>query len=173
MDIRAIPTMSEGDCYIFETVEFPQANDLDKVYRVTECVAVEGVTPDEVAEFLGIVPREGQYYGSAACALRLTRRRESVEGVFYELTEFGSDWAAAEPEERRRLMLERTLDAPHVKFVAHALGEDLPLTRPLPVSMLDPERIESVLGSLPDLGPVTRHRRASTIASWMRTVERL
>jgi hypothetical protein len=112
MDIDTIPTMSEGDCVIFETVEFPQANDLDKVYRVTECVAAEGVTPDDIAEFFGIVPREGQYYGSAACALRLTRNRESVEGVFYELSEFGFDWAAAEPETRRRLMLERTLGRP-------------------------------------------------------------
>ena len=173
MDIRTIPTMSEGDWIIFDTVEFPQANDLNKVYRVAECVAAGGVTPEEVATFLGLVPREGQYYGSAACALRLVRKQESAEGTFYGLTGYGVDWAAAKPEKRRRLMLERTLDAPHVKFVAFSLGETPPLSRPVPSSMLDRKRIESVLGSLPDLGQGTKHRRASTIASWMRTLSKL
>lgn len=148
MDIRSIPTMSDGDCIIFETVEFPQANDLNKVYRVAECLAAGGVTPEEVAEFLGVLAREGQYYGSAACALRLVRKRESVAGIFYEPTVFGTDWPNANPTERIQLMLERTLDAPHVKFVAHALGETLPLTRPLPSSMLDADRVDSVMGSL-------------------------
>ena len=34
MDLSDIPTMTEGDCLIFNTVEFPQANDLNKVFRV-------------------------------------------------------------------------------------------------------------------------------------------
>ena len=119
------------------------------------------------------MPREGFYYGAAACALRLVRKRESAEGVFYETTVFGADWVAADGPEQKKLMLQRTLDAPHVKFVAFSLGEAVPLSRPLARSMLDSTRIESAIASLPDLGPRTRHRRASTIASWMRTVDRL
>lgn len=49
MGLSDIPTMTDGDCLIFDTVEFPQANDLNKVYRVAECVAAGGVTPEAVA----------------------------------------------------------------------------------------------------------------------------
>jgi hypothetical protein len=101
------------------------------------------------------------------------RKRESAEGVFYETTVFGDDWVVADGQGQKKLMLQRTLDAPHVKFVAFSLGEAVPLSLPLPSSMLDPARIESAIASLPDLGAGTRHRRASTIASWMRTLTRL
>ena len=173
MDYSKIPSMSFGDQLILASVEFPQANDLRKAFEVARLVSDDCVAPDEIAAALGMVVREGSYYGSAACALRLVKKRESAEGSRYELTEMGDHWLGLERENQTEAMIQRTLDCPHVKLVAHVLGIALPLKVPVDRLLLDKEKIKSVIVALPGITGNTVVRRASTIASWIRTVNEL
>ncbi len=173
MDYSKIPTMSVGDQFILGTIEFPQANDLKKVFEVARLVSNDHVAPDEIAAALGMVSREGSYYGSAACALRLIKKRESAEGSRYELTEIGRHWLELAPDAQAQLMIQRTLDCPHIKLVAHLLGLTLPLKKPIDRSMMDKDKVGAVVMGIPNITGNTVIRRASTIASWIRTVDAL
>ena len=171
--LSQIPTMTDGDQIIFNAIEFPQANDLRKVLALCDCFDGEPKTAEEIAGFLSMVPREGSYYGLAACSLRVARKRESAEGSYYELTSLGESWVAGDSDRKQSVMIERTLDSPHVKYVGYRLGESIPLSIPCPQSMLNLDTVAAALTSLPKLGAVTQSRRASTIVSWMRTLNSL
>jgi hypothetical protein len=168
-----IPTMTDGDYMILDTVEFPQANNLAKVFRVAQIAMAGATSPEEVAGELELVPREGAYYGSAAASLRLVRKKDTSVGIEYHVTEIGRFYATADEERRRQLMIQRTLDCPHVKLVAHQLGLQLPLQVPVPSDLLSRERILEAMAALPEINHVTQRRRASTIAAWMKSVNRL
>ncbi|MDP9237764.1 MAG: hypothetical protein M3P30_10315 [Chloroflexota bacterium] len=171
MDLGEIPTMSEGDTFIFRSVEFPQANDLRKVFSVTQLASVQDTaTADEIAAYLDMVPREGAYYGSAACSLRLLQKYESAAGTNYRLTEMGRHWFEAESWLKPKLMISRTMDSPHVKYVAHRLGHQLPLAIPIGGALLDQAAVARALIELVALNASTQARRASTIVAWMRTL---
>jgi hypothetical protein len=173
MDYAKIPTMTFGDQIVLRSVEFPQANDLDKVFAVLGLLSDGHDMADAIAAGLSLVEREGHYYAAAACALRLVKKGEGSTGVTYELTESGGHWLSLPEDERKKLQTRLTLDCPHVKLIAFELGLSLPLSTPVPPAMTDSSSVEPAVRALPGLANATVRRRASTIASWMRRVNQI
>ena len=166
--------LSSGDRLILQTVEVPQANDLSKVFAVAKLIADGANTPAEVAAGLDLVEREGAYYLSAARALRLVRKLPQGEAAEYALSHVGDAYVEARGDKARAAVMVRgTLDCPHVVFVAEALGLPTPLSTPTPRELHDVALIENELIQLGDLSGSTPRRRASTLVSWMKTVDRL
>lgn len=166
-------TMSFGDQLVLDNIEVPQANDLTKVFRVAELVAEGARTAEEISAGLDLVVREGAYYASAACAVRLVAKVEKSVGIEYELTGLGEAYVDTPPERRSRAMIRRIVDAPHVKHIAIQLSLALPLTAPVPREMLDEAAVAEALRSFPDLSLSTRERRAASLVAWMRKLNEL
>lgn len=70
-------------------------------------------------------------------------------------------------------MVRGTIDCPHVVFVAERLRLPTPLSTPTPRELHDVALVENELIRLGDLSGSTPRRRASTLLSWMKTVDRL
>ena len=170
---KAQSQLSDGDRLILATVEVPQANDPLKVFRVAELIAAGANTPKEVADGLGVVEREGAYYLSAARAVRLVRTVAQSTPTEYMLAYLGEEYLAATEPKRIPLIVRGTLVAPHVVFVAERLGLATPLSAPTPRELHDVTLVEPELVGLGPLGGATPRRRASTLVSWMRTIDRL
>lgn len=166
--------LSDGDRWILENVEVPQANDLFKVFAVAELVARGTQTPEEVARALALVDREGAYYLAAARALRLVRKLLSQEPSEYVLGSIGESYLGARGDKARAAVIVRgTLNAPHVVYVAEALGLATPLGTPTSRELHDAAVVEAELRSLAELNGGTPRRRASSLVAWMKTVDRL
>lgn len=165
--------LTDGDRYILETVEVPQANDLFKVFQVATLVADGARTAEEISAGLGIVEREGAYYASAACAVRVVRKRETAEGTQYELTGMGETYVEADDDRRPGVVVRRTLDCPHLKFVAHQLGLEMPIQCPIPAPLRDEVQVTEALRAFPGLNSSTRSRRAASLVAWMRRIDAL
>lgn len=166
--------LSGGDRLILQTVEVPQANDLFKVFKVAKLIADGANTPAEVAAGLDLVEREGAYYLSAACALRLVRKLPQGAAAEYVLSYVGDSYLEAKGDKARAAVVVRgTLDCPHVVFVAEGLGLPTPLSTPTPRELHDVALVEREFIGLGALSGTTPHRRAGTLVSWMKTVDRL
>lgn len=48
----------------------PQADDLEKVFRTVDLVAAGATTHIDIAEALGVVPRQGFFYAAASGAFK-------------------------------------------------------------------------------------------------------
>ena len=78
----------------------PQADSLMKVITSTDCVAAGATGGETVAEMLGLVGRQGEYYLSAAGYLGLIERLQGESGTTWRLTPAGEDFHKASPGER-------------------------------------------------------------------------
>jgi len=169
--IVAKSLLSDCDRLILATVEAPLASDLFKVFEVAGLIRAGANTPEEVADGPGLGEREGAYYLSAACAVRVIRKRSQED---YVVGYVGESYLAAKGEtSKAAAAVKATLAAPHVVYVAERLGLDTPLSTPTPRELHDVARVERELVSLGPLSGETPRRRASTIVSWMKTVDRL
>lgn len=165
--------LSDGDRLILATVEVPQANDLFKVFEVARLIAAGANTPKEVADGLAIVEREGAYYLSAARALRLVRMVPRATPTEYMLAYVGEEYVDARKPARSAVIVRGTLASPHIIFVAERLGLTTPLSTPTPRELHDITLVEPELVGLGPLSGATPRRRASTLISWMRTIDKL
>jgi hypothetical protein len=165
--------LSEGDLLILRTVEVPQANDLDKVFRVAILVSRGAATPEEVATGLDVVEREGAYYLAAARAMRVVRVDHRTTPTGYMLGYLGEDYLAASGKKRAAIIIQGTLAAPHVVYVAERLGLSTPLSTPTPRELHDVGLVERELATLGELSGTTPRRRAGTLVAWMKAVDKL
>lgn len=130
---------------LFDDVPVPQANSPEKVILVVDAVAAGCTTSDEIADKLGVVPRQGDYYASAAKSLGLVDGPDDGE---WSLTPDGLE-AATSDNARLVELLDRHLDAnPHLQAYIED-GEEA--------------TVGSLEGSYAD---TTARRRTSTLASW-------
>lgn len=165
--------LTDGDRLILQTVEVPQANDLIKVFRVAELVARGAAAAHDVAKELAIVEREGAYYLSAARAIRLLRADSASGPLRYVLGYLGEIYLAANKHSRPAVIVRGTLAAPHVVYVAERIRLQTPLCTPTPRELHDVDLVEQELITLGPLSGSTPRRRASSLVSWMKTVDRL
>lgn len=125
----------------------PQANSPERVILTVDAVADGCETSREIAEALGVDPRQGAYYASAAASLGLIER---AGYGWWALSPDGEKAAQSSTSDLVRLLDEHLASNPHVTTFI--------------------ERGEEVLakewGSRGDIGPETIARRVSTICSW-------
>lgn len=166
--------LSDGDGLILDTVEVPQANDIDKVFKVAGLVSRGATTPQEVAKGLGVVEREGAYYLAAARAVRIVRLDHSTNPAGYVLGYVGEEYLAADRRKRPAIVIRGTLMAPHVLYVAERLGLPTPLSTPTPRVLHDAGLVQRELATLgARLSGTTPARRAGAIVAWMKGVDKL
>lgn len=129
---------------------YPQANDLDKVALVADCVANGADTPDAIAQALGMVPREGQYYLSAAGWFGLIERDPDpgMGGATYRLAGPGEDFQRADTQTRALTLAAMVNECGDAEW---AVNDPEGLVRELEVSGLAAE---------------TAARRVATMRAW-------
>ncbi len=170
-----VMTLNDVELSILQRVPVPQADDLDKVFQVVEAVDAGLDTADEIAEILGMVGRQGNYYADAAVALRLVgiQKDMTAEGRdrFY-VTDVGRQYLDAPTADRAGKRRSAVLNSPVLKYLSSRLG----LTEngshapyPPPEVLKDEVRIAAVLRELGLTGN-TPARRAKTITAWLDAV---
>lgn len=141
----------EADWEPDDAYPYPQANDLDKVSAVVDCVAAGADTSDGVASALDVDDRQGGYYLSAAGWLGLVEKHagEYSDSDAYRLTDLGADFAEQGPQGRSATLTDMVdrLDDPERAVV-------------------DFDGLSSQLQRSENLDVSTAKRRASTMRSW-------
>lgn len=143
----------------------PQADDIDKVFDIAVHVNDGVTTADGLADAMGMVVRQGEYYAAAAEMLGLVVRDDKNE---YSLTSMGKAYiATTEPVARRDLRRRIVMRSPIIRHLANGLGIKRPVfgfhAHLFEDTKATADQIEE-FGYATD----TALRRAFTIRSWMR-----
>jgi hypothetical protein len=125
----------------------PQANSPEKIVLTVDAIADGCSTSREIAEALGVDPRQGAYYATAARHLGLVDRAGPGH---WTLTTEGVAAAQSSTEDLVRLLDKRLDMNPHLAIYADG-GE---------------EALLAEWSARGDIGPETMARRAATIRSW-------
>jgi hypothetical protein len=133
---------------------FPQADDLSKVFDVTDVLSGGPADKEEIAERFQVDPRQGDYYANAAAWLGLV---EKSNGSFY-LTKEGREFNKLTRIERMERVADILAQTPGFAeaLAAQAMGNPLNVTEIA-------RAIERNYG----LSGTTAPRRASTVRSWI------
>jgi hypothetical protein len=133
-----------------EDFSFPQANDLEKVMNVVDIVEADANTNDAIADSLGIAPRTGAYYATAAGYMGLVEKYEHDTLQQFGLTSLGQTMRDLNATERTELMSEMVLRLDAVEVLNEG-GTDA---------------LEKELARDNDWEDSTVDRRSACISSW-------
>jgi len=140
-------------------IQFPQANDLDKVVDVVLATANGPITKTYIAELFDMDERQGDYYGSAGCYLGLLKRQHGQ----YELTETGQNFSTLKTRcERTQAMVWGILRQPCFNQAMKLVME-----RNFRVEKIFPNEFAHIIAAQGKLSGTTPLRRASTLRAWM------
>lgn len=139
---------------------FPQANNFNLVIDICERLSVDASDGQAIAEAMEYDPRQGNYYGDAACFLGLAQKNSS--GI-YKLTKLGRTIFAKPYKKRVLSLIERIVsEEPFGDCLEWALrNHKLPDTKFI---------AEKIAKSKWNLSGTTPARRASTVKGWIRWV---
>lgn len=144
---------------------FPQANDLDKVADLLLMLAHAPADKAELAARFEFDERQGDYYANAAAYLGFAQRN----GSRFELTALGKQFAAARAlSVRTELILEQMLKRPTFRQLFAGLRMDTLDLREIG----RPEIVAAIRQHATNISESTIPRRASTVESWLRWVQR-
>lgn len=171
---ETLTTIEEDDYEFIKETLIPQADDLAKVADVPVLIANRKTTPVEFAKSWGVVNRQGDYYGAAACALKLAQRTKKAGAYEYALTPLGKMYVDARQEDRRGILRQALINAPVVRAAAKGANVDLGtllinekqdrrLTNKQVVAAALKRELKDYLRK-----DSTFERRAQTITSWIR-----
>ena len=139
---------------------FPQANNFNLVIDICERLSVDASDGLAIAEAMEYDPRQGSYYGDAACFLGLAQKDSS--GI-YKLTKLGRTIFAKPYKERVLSLIERIVSE-------EPFGDCLEWTlrnHKLPDTKFIAAKISE---SKWNLSGTTPARRASTVKGWIRWI---
>lgn len=148
-----------------EIVPFPQANDLDKIIDLIISYSDELNTKDSITDYFEFDERQADYYANAAIYLDFLDRGES-RGHFI-LTPLGQELQRCRTRRcRNALLLSQLFKRPTYR---HSIG----LLKNSQF-IVDSIAIDDIAGLIQRFDPryneVTRHRRASTVKSWLKWI---
>lgn len=135
-------------------VPFPQADDLSKVFDVTDLLLAGSMRKEEIASEFGVDPRQGDYYGNAAAWLGFTTKKNHQ----FVLTDDGLKFTQMDRIDRTSEVARRLRALPAFAETAEALikGEVLPQAE-----------IAKTIARNYHLTGTTPTRRASTVRAWI------
>lgn len=143
---------------MIHTRDIPQANRLDRVGELIALIAAGIKTERELAERLGIVPRQVKYYKEAARILDLGERED---GRGFRLSDRGNAYLAATRPNQKFALLAEAVRASTVFKVLLDQSTEAELNKHNITSFL--KRVTSLSGSTPA-------RRADTIVAWLKYI---
>lgn len=132
----------------------PQANRLDKVSTTVDAITGGATTASAISKTLGVVERQGHYYGDAAGYLGFIESNKNGELKEYSLTPLGEEFSDASPEERRKIIAQQISGMPLMHAYRNG-GEDAAR-----------EYIQQSQDSSDD----TVERRLVTVAAWNKSI---
>ena len=135
-------------------IPFPQADDLSRVFDVTDILAAAPATKEEIAEQFGVDPRQGDYYANAAAWLGFVEK----SGTHFALTRPGIDFVAMDRIDRITEVAKRLCERAGFAEAAEAF---------LGGAALDTAEIADIISKAYELSGTTPVRRASTVRSWI------
>jgi hypothetical protein len=147
---------------IVRKVPFPQADDFERVIDITEFVAAEPRSIEDISSNYEFHPRQADYYFSAARYLGLGEVVRGSDGVNYrQITKIGEQIIRLPYAAKRKAMAKLILEIPAVREiyllkVQHGVLADL----------AEAERIVSDASKLEGISGSTIHRRAQTVLAW-------
>lgn len=115
-----------GRLEVNEAYPHPQANRLDKVSTTVDAIEVGANTAQSISQSLGVVDRQGYYYGDAAGYLGFVESSQTGDLKEYYLTERGQAFAGASPDQRNAIIRE-TVDSMPLMQIYREDGEDAAL----------------------------------------------
>jgi hypothetical protein len=133
---------------------FPQADDLSKVFDVTDLLVAGAMRKEEIALDFDVDPRQGDYYGNAASWLGLAAKPDHQ----FILTEDGQRFARMDRIARIVEIASRLKALPAFSETAEALIKKAPLAH---------DEIANLISRKYHLGGTTPARRASTVRAWI------
>jgi hypothetical protein len=135
-------------------VPFPQADDLSKVFDVTDILAAGPASKEDIAERFDVDPRQGDYYANAAAWLGFVEK----SGSHFALTKEGKKFIASDRVDRIAQVAERLCEREAFAEAAEAFVARSPL---------DTKEIADIIARKYPLSGATPIRRAATVRSWI------
>jgi hypothetical protein len=155
---------AEGTRVIERHVPFPQADDFERVIDITEFVASEARSIEDISANYEFHPRQADYYFSAARYLGLGEIVRGSDGVKYrQVTKLGEEIIGLPYAAKRKAIAKLVLEIPAVREiymlkVQHGVLADIAEAERI---VFEHSRHDGISGS-------TIHRRAQTVLSWVR-----
>jgi hypothetical protein len=133
---------------------FPQADDLSKVFDVTDLLLAGPMRKEEITAGFDVDPRQGDYYGNAAAWLGLTKKKNHQ----FILTDDGLRFSKMNRTDRIVEIARRLKALPAFSETAYEAvkGHTLP-----------PREIAAIISRKYGLTGATPLRRASTVKAWI------
>jgi hypothetical protein len=131
---------------------YPQANSLAKVAAVVDAVSGRADTDDGIAAAIGVVPRQGAYYATAAAYLGLLAETGGSPRT-WSLTTAGADFLTSDAAGRVEMLSDLVGSMPAADAVLDGGGD-----------------AGDEISSNENLSGTTAQRRAYAVSSWMRTL---
>ena len=158
-EVRTMPRLE--DVFLGKTgsvpsgIPFPQADDLSKVFDVTDLLSGGPARKEQIAEEFEVDPRQGDYYGNAAAFVGLTEKRHHQ----FSLTKDGEEFVKRDRTARIVEVARRVTQLPAFWDAAKAHLSGDPLDNNQIARLI--ERNYALSGSTP-------LRRASTVQAWVK-----
>jgi hypothetical protein len=157
--IDAIPSST-----VPKLAPFPQADDLERIIDITEFVAAEPRSIDDITTLYEFSARQSDYYFSAARYLGLGTVVKGNDGLNYrQATALGASIAKMPYAEKRIALAKLILQIPALREVYLAYFKNYQL-----MAKSDAERIVEKWGRLEGFSGSTVGRRTQTILAWVR-----
>lgn len=143
-----------GNLGVNETYPHPQANRLDKVSTTVDSIEAGANTANSISRSLGVVDRQGYYYGDAAGYLGFVESTDNGDLKEYYLTERGQAFAGASPEQRGQIIAD-TINSMPLMQVYREDGEEAAL---------------DFIKDSSEANETTAERRLATLKAWDKEV---
>jgi len=160
--LQSVPNMDTEPIHI----PFPQANDLDKIIDLIVSSTGDPITKESIAEHFEFDERQGDYYANATIYLGFLERNGNNSGLLI-VTDLGKEMQRCRTRRCRHiLLLRQLLQRPTFRETITRMNERGFVVESVPV-----EEIEEIINEFDGrYNPVTCHRRASTVRSWLKWI---
>lgn len=146
-------------------IPVPQADRIDKVFELVKLVKDGYTVTQDLADKLGVVQRQGEYYTAAARLLGLITQDD--EGV-WKLTELGTTYLGVEGDEQKRKFRQYVVfRTPVFKHIGGELGVKRPNYSRHGHLFTDESFVQDAIEDL-GFAPSTAFRRAMCIKTWVK-----
>ena len=157
LDANPIPRPSNA-------APFPQADDLERIIDMTEFVAAEPRSLDDITNLYEFSPRQSDYYFSAARYLGLGEVVKGSDGLNYrQVTALGSNIAKMPYSEKRLALAKLILEIPAIReiYLAYVENQQMMPKSAAEAAVAKWSAAEGFSGS-------TVGRRTQTVTAWVR-----
>jgi hypothetical protein len=154
----------QGDRHLTINVPFPQADDFERVIDITEFVASEPRSIEDISANYEFHPRQADYYFSAARFLGLGEIVRGSDGVNYRrVTKLGAEIIRLPYAAKRIAMARLILEIPAVREIYM-----LKIEHDVLADIREAERFVSESSDEQGISGSTIRRRAQTVLAWVK-----